>query len=174
VQTPPANNEINQVTTSTSPLLAVPLGKNIPGAVSTGVKIENPMANDPNSVQRGMKYFAAFNCVGCHMANGGGGMGPALSNSFFKFGDDPGNIYLVISHGAPLGMPAWGTIIPEDAIWDLVSYVQSISKAPNTTWGTTVSAANHMPAIEQVPAEFEESATPWDHVEPFSNGQKPR
>lgn len=172
-ETPPSGNEINQVTTSISRLLAVPLVNNTPGAVSTGVEIKNPMAGDPKSAQRGMKYFVAFNCVGCHMANGGGGMGPALSNSFFKYGADPGHLFLVISHGAPLGMPAWGTILPENVIWDIISYVQSISKDP-TTWGTTVSVADHLPAIEQVPAEFIETSNPWDHVEPFSSGQKPR
>jgi cytochrome c oxidase cbb3-type subunit 3 len=171
--TPPAPNDINQVTNSVSALLAVPLVNNIPGGVSTGVQIKNPMANDAESAQRGKKYFVAFNCVGCHMANGGGGMGPALSNSFFKYGSDPGSIYLVISHGAPLGMPAWSTILPQNVIWDLVSYVEGISKSPET-WGTTVSAAEHMPAIEQVPAEFVDTDKPWDHVEPFSSGQRPR
>jgi cytochrome c oxidase cbb3-type subunit 3 len=170
---PGAQNVINQVTGSTNALLAVPLVRNTPGAVSTGTNIKNPMANDPGSAQRGMRYFVAFNCVGCHMANGGGGMGPALSNSFFKYGDDPAQIYLVISHGAPLGMPAWGTILPDNVIWDIVSYIQSISKEPST-WGTTVSAANRLPAIEQVPAEFQQTTTPWEHVQPFSSGQKPR
>ena len=47
------------------------------------IDIKNP-ENDAQAVERGMKYFTAFNCVGCHAANGGGGMGPALSNSNFS------------------------------------------------------------------------------------------
>ncbi|HZT26342.1 MAG TPA: cytochrome c [Pseudolabrys sp.] len=177
--TAPPNDQSLTATPGTNPvqptanhLLSVPLVRNLPGAVSTGPMPQNPMAGDPNSAQRGMEYFNKFNCVGCHMSNGGGGMGPALSNSFFKFGSDPAQIFLVISHGAPLGMPAWGTILPTNVIWDIVSYVQSISKEP-TGWGTTVSIAQHEPAIEQVPAEFKETSQPWNYTEPFSMGQKP-
>ena len=76
---PNASNQINQVTATTGDLLAVPLVHNTPGNVSPGPEIKNPMAGDPNAAKRGMQYFAKFNCSGCHAANGGGGMGPALS-----------------------------------------------------------------------------------------------
>lgn len=151
--------------------LTVPVGRIVPGAANVRPNIENPKANDPSSVQRGMLYFIQFNCVGCHAANGGGGMGPALSNRFFKFGAEPANIYLTIAHGRPLGMPSWGALLPDDVIWDLVSYIGSISNAPQGSWGTTVSA--NSPDIEQVPAEFQHTATPWQFTQPFSNGQKP-
>jgi cytochrome c oxidase cbb3-type subunit 3 len=151
--------------------LKVPEVEIIPGAINARPNIENPKANDPTSVQRGMQYFIQFNCVGCHAPNGGGGMGPALSEGIFKFGGEPANIYLTISHGRPLGMPAWGALLPDEVIWDLVSYVKSISKAPAPEWGQTTSAQS--PAIQQVPAEFEQTATPWQFTQPFTNGQKP-
>jgi cytochrome c oxidase cbb3-type subunit III len=151
--------------------LKVPEVKIIPGAVNTRPTIENPKANDPASVQRGMQYFIQFNCVGCHAPNGGGGMGPSLSDGIFKFGGEPANIYLTIAHGRPLGMPSWGGLLPDEVIWDLVSYVTSISKAPASEWGQTVSAQS--PRIEQVPAEFEQTATPWQFTQPFTKGQKP-
>lgn len=151
--------------------LKVPEVKIIPGAINTRPNIENPKASDPHSVQRGMQYFIQFNCVGCHAPNGGGGMGPSLSDGIFKYGGEPANIYLTIAHGRPLGMPSWGALLPDDVIWDLVSYVQSISKAPAPQWGQTISAQS--PQIEQVPAEFQQSATPWQFTQPFSNGQKP-
>ena len=113
----------------------------------------------------------AFNCIGCHADNGGGGMGPALSNSFFQYGGEPANIYLTIMQGRPNGMPAWGGILPDAVIWDLVAYIQQISKEPHPQWGTTISA--HSPSIEQVPAEFQTGPKPWDYTEPFRNGQKP-
>ena len=62
-----------------------------------------------NAAQRGMKYFVGFNCVGCHAANGGGGMGPALSNGSFKFGSEPAQMYNVIAHGGP--QTQWGDTI---------------------------------------------------------------
>ncbi len=151
--------------------LKVPLVNNIPGGIRVQPGVTNPMANDPASVERGMKYFIGFNCVGCHAPNGGGGMGPSLSNRSFKFGADPANHFVVIAHGAPLGMPAWGELLPETVIWDLVSYIGSISDAPTTEWGTTFSPVANMPSVEQAPAEFNESAKPWQSTVPFSGGQ---
>ena len=172
-QNPGAANAVNELTGSAGNMMIVPLVTNIPGGVEVP-KIESPVANDPGAAERGKQYFVGFNCVGCHAANGGGGMGPALSNNFFKFGSEPAQIYNVISHGAPLGMPAWGSVLPSSAIWDLVAYVQSISQAPSPTWGTTVNLAEHMPSIEQVPAEFgNTSPNPWQHTQPFSSGNKP-
>ena len=155
-----------------SKLLGVPLVNNVPGEVKPA-PIANPVENDPAASERGMRYFLSFNCVGCHAPNGGGGMGPALSNKAFKYGADPAHLFLVISHGAPLGMPAWGNVLPENVIWDLVAYVESISKEPDPEWGHTVSPAADMPAMQQVPAEFKQTTTPWQFVQPFGNGQAP-
>lgn len=156
-----------------SEFLAVPLVNNVPGGVQPQSTISNPVANDPSAPERGMRYFESFNCVGCHAPNGAGGMGPSLSDAAFKFGAKPAQHFLVISHGAPLGMPAWGGVLPENVIWDLVAYIQSISQPPTPEWGTTVSPSADMPGIEQVPAEFKQTATPWQFVEPFANGNAP-
>jgi cytochrome c oxidase cbb3-type subunit 3 len=172
VQTPKASSEINALSSSAGNMHTVPLVNNVPGGVKVPLP-KSPVENDSNAVSRGMKYFVGFNCVGCHAANGGGGMGPSLSNSFFKFGSEPAQIYNVIVHGAPQGMPAWGTVIPESAIWDIVAYIKSISKDPNPTWGTTVNLSQRSPSIEQVPAEFMNTDKPWDHTQAFSSGQKP-
>ena len=151
--------------------IKVPESNITPGGVNVRPNIENPASNDPSSVERGMRYFVQFNCVGCHAPNGGGGMGPALSTQSFKYGREPANIFLTISHGRPLGMPAWGAFLPDEVIWDLVSYIQSISQAPVPEWGHTISAQS--PNIEQIPAEFQQTTTPWKFTEPFSDGQKP-
>jgi cytochrome c oxidase cbb3-type subunit 3 len=148
--------------------LRVPMVNNIPGGIAAET-IVNPMANDPASAERGMQYFNTFNCIGCHAPNGGGGMGPSLSGRAFKFGSSPANHFIVIAHGAPLGMPAWAGRLPENVIWDLVSYIDSISKAPSGEWGTTVSPANNLPSIQQVPAEFNPTAKPWLATQPFGS-----
>ncbi len=154
-----------------SELLQVPVGNLQPGGVNERPNITNPAANDPQTVQRGMEYFAHMNCVGCHAPNGAGGMGPALSNAKFKFGGEPANIYLTILQGRPGGMPAWGGMLPDKVIWDLVAYIQSISKEPSGEWGKTTSLESF--TIEQVPAEFKSTADPWQYTEPFSYGQAP-
>ncbi len=168
-----ASNAPSQHSAGASEFLKVPLVNNIPGGVKPQAQIQNPAAKDPAAPERGMKYFESFNCVGCHAPNGGGGMGLALSNRAFKYGSEPDRLFLVISHGAPLGMPAWGGVLPENVIWDLVAYIEGISKAPDTQWGTTVSPAINMPAIQQVPAQFKQTPTPWEFTEPFGNGQAP-
>ncbi len=152
-------------------LLQVPVTTLAPGGINARPTIKTPPISDPAAAQRGLQAFNAFNCVGCHMGNGGGGMGPALSNKFFIYGDEPENIYLSIAQGRPNGMPVWGSVLPEPVIWDLVAYIKSISKAPTPEWGTTVSATS--PEIQQVPAEDKQTASPWDYTESFTKGQKP-
>jgi cytochrome c oxidase cbb3-type subunit 3 len=152
-------------------MLQVPVTGLIPGATGAGPAIRNPVADDPAAAQRGMTHFAAFNCIGCHADNGGGGMGPALSNRQFIYGADPANLYLSIAQGRPNGMPAWGAMLPEAVIWDLVAYVRGLSDVPKEEWGRTVSATS--PALEQVPAESMQTARPWEHTRKFSSGQKP-
>lgn len=153
-------------------LLRTPVTGIFPGNVSTRPDIKNPLGGDPAAAQRGMAYFNAFNCVGCHAANGAGGMGRALTDrNNFLYGASPANIYLTIVQGRPNGMPAWGALLPDPVIWDLVAYIEQISQAPDKQWGTTVAPGS--PAVEQAPAEFTTTANPWAHTEPFSNGQNP-
>jgi len=154
-------------------LLAVPATGVLPGAVPPPVDIKNPFAGDPGALERGMKHFINFNCVGCHAPNGAGGMGPALSNNTWVHGSSAANIYLSIYQGRANGMPAWGTTLPSNVIWELVSYVQSISQDPDTHFGKTISRTPPSPDIEQVPAQELETATPWKHTQPFSNGRRP-
>jgi cytochrome c oxidase cbb3-type subunit 3 len=154
--------------------LRVPLVSIIPGGIAPEAEITNPKAYDQASADRGMQYFNSFNCIGCHAPNGGGGMGPSLSNRTFKFGAEPANHFVVIAHGAPLGMPAWARVLSENVIWDLVSYIDSISNAPGEEWGTTFSPAANLPRIEQVPAEFIQITRPWLATQPFSGWQASR
>ncbi|HWC63381.1 MAG TPA: cytochrome c, partial [Rhizomicrobium sp.] len=143
-------------------LLRVPVTGVYPGGTPTGLNpnMQNPLANDPDTVARGEKDFDAFNCSGCHMARGGGGMGPALSNNIWIYRDSPANIYLDIAQGRSAGMPAFGAMLPDRTIWELVAYVQSISEKAGTTFGTTTALNPPSPAIEQVPAGKMETTKP--------------
>jgi cytochrome c oxidase cbb3-type subunit III len=167
-----SHDEYATVNNDPAEMLDVPVTSLTPGDVTVSPKITNPAAEDSSASARGMKYFADFNCSGCHAANGGGGMGPALSNRAFIYGDKPEQIYLSIAQGRPAGMPAWGTVLPSTVIWDLVAYVSNISDAPSTQWGHTTSLKAF--DIEQVPAEFQSTPDPWAYTQPFSFGQKPK
>jgi len=161
-------------TVPASALLRVPVTGIYPGGVAAGLNpdMPNPLANDPDAVQRGMKDFDAFNCSGCHMANAGGGMGPALSNDVWIYRSSPANIYLTIVQGRAAGMPAFGAMLPDRTVWELVAYIQSISKKPGPLFGVTT--APGAPATEQISANRLQSATPWKYTEPTPpNGEKP-
>lgn len=158
---------------SANPILRVPVSGLHPGDVSFTPKIDNPLAKDPQATTRGMQDFIQFNCVGCHAANGGGGMGPALSEGHFIYGSSPANLFLDIYQGRPNGMPAWGDILPELTIWELVAYVKSIAHPPSATFGETISRTPPSPAVEQTPAEFLQTANPWGFTTTFSDGKEP-
>lgn len=154
-------------------LLRVPVSGVYPGAINPAPNIQNPLANDPSAVERGKRAFEAFNCSGCHMANGGGGMGPALSNNKWIYRSSPANIYLTIVQGRSAGMPAWGAMLPDRTVWELVAYIKSISSDPTKTFGTTTSINPQSPDTEQVSANKEDTSKPWGFTEPFKNGQPP-
>ena len=64
-------------------------------------------------------------------------MGPSLSENIFLYGSEPENIYLAIYQGRPNGMPAWGAVLPDAIIWDLVTCIGKLSNEPNRQWGRT-------------------------------------
>jgi cytochrome c oxidase cbb3-type subunit 3 len=157
-------------------LLRVPVTGIYPGGNTNGLypDMQNPLAKDPDAVARGAKDFDAFNCSGCHAPRGGGAMGPALSNDKWIYRASPANIYLDIAQGRSAGMPAFGAMLPDRTIWELVAYIQSISEKPGAQFGTTTALAPQSPDREQVPAEKLETATPWQFTEPMPpNGEKP-
>ncbi|MGC2782284.1 MAG: c-type cytochrome [Roseiarcus sp.] len=158
---------------SANPILHVPVSGLHPGNVSFAPRIANPLANDPQAATRGMRDFIQFNCVGCHAPNAGGGMGPALSEGRFIYGSSPANLFLSIYQGRPNGMPAWGPLLPESTIWELVSYVESIAHPPSATFGRTISRTPQSPAVEQTPAEFLQTPKPWSFTSRFSDGRQP-
>lgn len=155
-------------------LLRVPVTGVYPGGNANGLEpnMENPLKNDPDAVARGMQDFANFNCIGCHMPHGGGGMGPALSNHVWIYRDSPANLYLDIAQGRSAGMPAFGAMLPDRTIWELVAYIQSLSDSPDHSFGITTSTTPDHP-VEQVPAGQVQTTTPWKFTEPMPpNGEK--
>jgi cytochrome c oxidase cbb3-type subunit 3 len=157
--------------TSAAVMLGIPITTLSPGNIKPGARPKNPVEGQSQAIQRGMTYFNSFNCVGCHAPNGGGGMGPSLSNGYFIYGGESANIYLSIYQGRPNGMPAWGSMLPDNIIWEIVAYIRSISNEPSPSWGRTIS--RDAMREEQVPTEYVESTKPWDARQKFSFGQKP-
>jgi len=87
---------------------------------------DNPFAPDEATLNAGRLYFQRYNCGGCHGDHAGGGMGPSLRDDDWIYGGKPGQIFSSIAEGRAHGMPAWGTKLPDDVIWKLVSYIASL------------------------------------------------
>jgi cytochrome c oxidase cbb3-type subunit 3 len=86
----------------------------------------SPYEENAYGVAQGKTLFNQFNCAGCH-AQGGGGMGPPLMDAKWIYGSDPDEIFATIVQGRPNGMPAFGNKIVPDQVWQIVSYVRSMS-----------------------------------------------
>jgi cytochrome c oxidase cbb3-type subunit III len=88
-------------------------------------KVANPYVNDMAAVKAGHELFVNMNCAACHGYDLKGGMGPDLTDTYWRYGGSPADIYKSIFEGRPQGMPAWGRSLPPEAIWKVVAYIQS-------------------------------------------------
>ena len=53
-------------------------------------------------------------------------MGPSLRDPVWLYGNSDEQIYDSIAEGRSKGMPAWGSKIPQDQIWEIVAYIKSM------------------------------------------------
>jgi cytochrome c oxidase cbb3-type subunit 3 len=83
--------------------------------------------DDAWSVSEGKRLYSWYNCSGCHSSGGGGGMGPALIDSEWRYGSSVQDIHETIVHGRPNGMPAFEGRIPDHQVWQIAAYVRSMS-----------------------------------------------
>jgi cytochrome c oxidase cbb3-type subunit 3 len=110
-----------------------------------------------------------MNSSGCH-ANGGGGMGPALMDSEWRYGSDPQSLFETIMRGRPNGMPSFGGHIPEDQVWKIVAYVRSMgggvrtdvapSRSDRLYSGKPENFRSPQPAIEKGDSKAEQAGEP--------------
>jgi cytochrome c oxidase cbb3-type subunit 3 len=98
----------------------------VPGPSTPRPAGTNPYQGNALAISEGKRLFTWYNCQGCH-SNGGGGMGPPLMDEKWIYGSDPENIFATIVQGRPNGMPSFAGKIPDYQVWQLVSYVQSLS-----------------------------------------------
>jgi cytochrome c oxidase cbb3-type subunit 3 len=75
----------------------------------------------------GHKLFTE-KCMACHGPDGGGQIGPNLTDAFWIHGKGTlTDIVTVVSEGvADKGMPPWGTMLKKDEIYSVVAYVKSL------------------------------------------------
>ncbi len=114
---------------SSPPPLRTPVGP-VPGPPMNAAQTTNPYADDRGATGAGRQLFNRFNCSGCHGDHAGGGMGPSLRDVDWIYGNSDAQIYSSIAEGRAHGMPAWGTKLNDQEIWQLVAYIKSL-RTPN-------------------------------------------
>jgi cytochrome c oxidase cbb3-type subunit 3 len=98
-----------------------------PGGVpSAEPSTTSPFQENAYGIAVGKRLFEAYNCAGCH-SHGGGGMGPALMDDQWIYGSRAGNIFASIVEGRPNGMPTWRNKVPDQQVWQIVAYIQSLN-----------------------------------------------
>jgi cytochrome c oxidase cbb3-type subunit 3 len=84
------------------------------------------MANDPAKVALGKATFET-NCVACHRADGGGLIGPDLTDDYWIHGGAPTRILATVTNGVlDKGMPTWGPVLKPDQIPAVTAYVLTL------------------------------------------------
>ena len=100
----------------------------------------NPFADDPSAIAAGKHLFDGI-CTACHAAGGvGSERAPALDSGQFKHGGEDFEVLQTIQKGVPgTQMPSFGASFNTEQLWQLVTYVQSLSRAASASVGVPTS-----------------------------------
>jgi len=85
------------------------------------------IASNPESLKAGAVVYED-NCMACHAEKGKGDVGPNLTDNYWIHSDGTAaNVYPVVFNGVEdNGMPAWGEMITQDEIYQVVAYIKSL------------------------------------------------
>ncbi len=105
-------------------------------------------ATNTAAVKLGAEVYTK-NCAACHRADGGGLIGPNLTDAAWIHGSTPGAIYQTIAAGVlAKGMPAWDRILKPEELTGVTAYVLTLKgtnpatpKAPEGVVDTTTADA---------------------------------
>lgn len=94
------------------------------------INIDNvTFLDEKEHLNAGEKIFTA-NCVACHRADGGGGIGPNLTDEYWILGGGIKNVFKVISEGGRpgKGMVSWKSDLTAKEMQQVASYVLTLQE----------------------------------------------
>jgi cytochrome c oxidase cbb3-type subunit 3 len=102
-------------------------------------------AADPATLALGKATFSSM-CASCHQADGGGNIGPNLTDDWWIHGGKPMDILKTVDQGVlDKGMPAWGKMLKPDQLTAVVGYVTTLHgtrpKEPKAPQGVRADSA---------------------------------
>jgi cytochrome c oxidase cbb3-type subunit 3 len=97
-----------------------PQGANVDGAALAAI------AHDPATIAAGKTVFGT-NCSPCHGPDGGGVIGPNLTDEYWLHGGSLIQVYTTINEGVlAKGMPNWGKMLKPEQVKAVAVYVKSL------------------------------------------------
>lgn len=88
------------------------------------------IAKNPDVLKLGEAQFLG-KCQSCHQADGGGLVGPNLTDDYWIHGNRMVDMVKVITEGvAAKGMPTWSALMSEDEIIAAAAYVKNLHGKP--------------------------------------------
>ncbi len=105
-------------------------------AANPGVKIDEStvvFTEEPVALADGQQTFNNI-CASCHRVDGGGDIGPNLTDPYWKHGGAIANLFKVVKEGVPnTNMVAWGAALSPEKIQNVSSYILTMqgSNPPN-------------------------------------------
>ncbi len=121
------------------------------GKFESGLSTLTP-SSDAMVLENGRQSYAKF-CAPCHRADGGGLVGPNLTDDYWIHGSNYTDTVKVIWDGVPAkGMITWKTVLKPDEIQSVASYIYTLRGAKLATPGKL--PENQTP-VKTGPSQFE-------------------
>ena len=110
-------------------------------------------SSDPAVLENGRQNYAKF-CAPCHRLDGGGLVGPNLTDDYWIHGASYADSVKIIWDGVPAkGMITWKTVLKPEEIQSVSSYIYTLRGAKLLTPGKL--PENQLPAQPAGPSAFE-------------------
>ncbi len=95
---------------------------------ATAPKKLNPYTGKTEAIAEGQQLYKKFNCYGCHGMQGGGGMGPNLTDETWQTGDGSDlNVLSQVRDGKGQ-MPGYKMMMNDDQAWKVIAFVRTLYK----------------------------------------------
>jgi len=122
------------------------------GNFEAGISKLQP-STDPVVLETGSQTYAKF-CAPCHRKDGGGLVGPNLTDDYWIHGSNYVDTVKIIWDGVPAkGMITWKTVLKPNEIQSVASYIYTLRGAKLATPGKP--PENQAPAKPAGPSSFE-------------------
>jgi len=84
-------------------------------------------SDDPAVIESGKKIYD-MQCASCHRDDGGGNIGPNMTDAYWIHGGSMSDIFKIIKYGAPQkGMISWEALLSPTQMRDVSSYIMSLA-----------------------------------------------